>query len=167
MLKICQSLHTLDFGKLMQVYAESNSENAREFYPDEETNIAILKVEQSFYQYLKEDFFTVQGAFYAVWEQGSAYVCALRLEPYRDGLLLEALETALIHRRKGYAANLINAVMEHMKRHEIKYIYSHVNKKNLPSLKTHLSCGFERVLDHAVYIDGSVMQNSCTLRAML
>lgn len=167
MLKICQSLHTLYFGKLMQVYAESNSENAREFYPDEEPNIAILKVEQSFYQYLKEDFFTVQGACYAVWEQGSAYVCALRLEPYRDGLLLEALETAPSQRQKGYAAGLIKAVTELLKQYEITCIYSHVNKKNLPSLKTHLSCGFERVLEYAVYIDGSVMQNSCTLRVML
>lgn len=167
MLKICQSLHSLDFGKLMQVYAESNSENAREFYPDEELNIAILKVEQSFYQYLKEDFFTVQGACYAVWEQGGAYVCALRLEPYRDGLLLEALETTPAQRRKGYAVNLIKAVMELLKQNEIKCIYSHVNKKNIPSLKTHFSCGFERVLEHAVYIDGSVMQNSCTLRVML
>lgn len=116
--------------------------------------------EQDFYQYLREVFFPVPGAVYCIWQEENAYVSALRLEPYRDGLLLEALETAPGERRRGYAEALIRAVLE---RFAPTKIYSHVGKRNYPSLKTHEKCGFRRALDYAVYVDGSVNRHCCTL----
>jgi RimJ/RimL family protein N-acetyltransferase len=116
-------------------------------------------VEQDFYQYLRECFFTTEGAIYALWSPAGEYVSALRLEPYQDGLLLEALETAPGQRRKGYAADLITAVLQMVG--ETK-VYSHVSKRNTASLRTHEKCGFHRVLEHAVYADGSVLTTSCT-----
>ena len=144
----------------MSVYAESNSENGQEFWPEESSHRQIALAEQEFYSYLRQVFFKTDGAFYAVLEQDGQYVSALRLEPYRDGLLLEALETAPDHRRKGYATVLVRDVLEHTG--NIK-IYSHVGKRNFASLRTHESCGFRIVSDFAVYADGSVNQRCYTL----
>lgn len=160
MLCIASSLKDLNFSALMDVYIEGNQENAAEAWPELPEGPAILQAEQTFYQYLHDDFFTVDGAFYALWQEDGAYISALRLEPYRDGLLLEALETAPAHRRRGYAAKLILAVLAHIGRGKI---YSHVSKRNLASLRVHEKCGFSRILEYAVYIDGSVNQNACTL----
>ena len=78
-----------------------------------------------------------------------------------DGLLLEALETAPAERRKGYAKALIQAVLPQLG--DVK-VYSHVNKRNTASRKTHEACGFVKCLDHAVYADGSVLHDSDTYR---
>ena len=144
----------------MSVYAESNSENGQEFWPEESSHRQIALAEQEFYSYLRQVFFKTDGAFYAVLEQDGQYVSALRMEPYRDGLLLEALETAPEQRRKGYAADLVRNVLEHAGNTKI---YSHVGKRNLASLRTHESCGFRIVSDFAVYADGSVNQRCFTL----
>lgn len=119
----------------------------------------MLRAEQAFYQYLAEGFFSVPGAVYAIWQEQGVYISALRLEPYEDGLLLEALETAPAQRRQGYAERLIRAVQGEFP----QKIYSHVSKKNLPSLAVHKKCGFRQVLDYAKYIDGSVARNAVTL----
>ena len=119
----------------------------------------LYLAEQDFYQYLRECFFAVPGAFYAVWVEHDRYVSALRMEPYKDGLLLEALETAPEHRQKGYATALIRAALQ--KAGSVK-VYSHVSKKNVPSWKTHEVCGFQKILDYAVYADGSVLRSSVT-----
>ncbi|MBE6959508.1 MAG: GNAT family N-acetyltransferase [Ruminococcaceae bacterium] len=153
------AMKDLSFGQLMAVYEESNRQNGQEFWPELPEGQQLLRAEQEFYQYLREVFFRTEGAVYAFWSENDRYVSALRLEPYQDGLLLEALETAPDHRRKGYAAALIRAVLE--QRENIK-IYAHIHKKNTPSLRTHESCGFRRILEHAVYIDGSVRSDSCT-----
>ena len=159
MLVVIQSMRELNFGQLMSVYEEGNRENGQEFWPELPEGVRILHAEQDFYRYLRESFFRTDGAFYCVWEENSSYVSALRLEPYQDGLLLEALETAPDHRRKGYAAALIREVLTQF---GDRKIYAHVHKKNTASLRTHESCGFRRILEHAVYIDGSVKSNSCT-----
>ena len=91
--------------------------------------------------------------------ENDVYFSALRLEPYEDGLLLEALETAPAHRRKGYAEKLIRAVQAEF----LQKIYSHVSKKNTASLAVHQKCGFRQVLDYAKYIDGSVVRSAVTL----
>ena len=119
-----------------------------------------MQAEQDFYQYLREVFFPTAGAVYAVWEENGTYITALRLEPYRDGLLLTALETAPEYRRRGYAQKLIEAVLEELPGEKL---YSHVSKTNAASLRTHISCGFQKILDHAAYLDGSVLRSSCTL----
>lgn len=160
MLQIASSLKALDFAKLMAVYEESNRENGQENYPDEPQSRQLFLQEENFYQYLREVFFPAPGAVCLVWTEAGEYRAALRLEPYKDGLLLEALETAPEHRRKGYARKLIQAVQAQFSEEKI---YSHVHKKNLPSLAIHEACGFQRISEQATYIDGSVNSRCCTL----
>lgn len=162
---VCRMLHLakkyseLDFSRLMEVYEEGNRENGAELYPRLSESEQILRAEQNFNTYLRESFFKTEGAYYAVWEEQGVYFSALRLEPFEDGMLLEALETKPDCRGKGYATMLMQAVLSL----EDRKIYSHVHKKNVPSLRTHEKCGFRKILDHAVYIDGSVSANAVTL----
>lgn len=162
MLVLAHSLRELRFGELMTVYADSNLE-AASGRSNLSAAFALQLAEQDLYQYLRDVFFPTSGALCAVWEEEGCYVSALRLEPYRDGLLLEALETAPGCRRKGYAASLIRAVHEHLKAQGGAKLYSHVNKRNTASLKTHEKCGFWVMSDHAVYINGSVDYRCCTM----
>ncbi len=159
MLLIARCTADLDFPQLMQVYAESNRENAADFYPFESPQRQIAMAEQAFYEYLQLEFFPQPNALYAIWQVSGQYVSALRLEPYRDGLLLEALETAPDCRSRGFAAALIEAVkpLTHEK------LYSHISKRNSASLHVHEKCGFRKILDYAEYVDGTVSQNSCTM----
>lgn len=163
MLKLIQSLKELNFYQLMNVYEESNRENGSEKYPGFPENQQVMQAEQDFYEYLRT-FLKCARAFYAVWEIDGKYVSALRMEPYENGMLLEALETAPALRRKGYASSLMKETIRFLERQGPLTVYSHVNKRNIASLATHYACGFERVMEHAVYIDGSVMHNSCTLK---
>lgn len=160
MLKIARKLNELSFAKLMEVYEEGNQENGQDIWPDEPPWRQIALAEEEFYSYLQQVFFETDGAQYLIWEEAGRYRCALRLEPYRDGLLLEALETAPMYREMGYAAHLVSAAIEHV--NGVK-IYSHVGKKNTPSLRTHKKCGFRIISDEAVYVDGSVNNRSYTL----
>ena len=160
MLVLAKKLHQLNFRQLMEVYAEGNEENGEDMWPELNREQRLLRAEQAFYQYLAEGFFPVPGAVYAIWEENGKYVSALRLEPYEDGLLLEALETAPQCRRRGYGEKLIRAVQDAFP----QKIYSHVSKRNVPSLAIHKKCGFRQVLDYAKYIDGSVARNAVTLQ---
>lgn len=161
MLRIVNTMRELDFAALMEVYIEGNRENGADNYPDEPEERQLFLAEQDFYQYLRECFFPTQGAFYALWLHSGKCVSALRIEPYRDGLLLAALETAPAYRRQGFAAALIRQTLALL---EDQRVYSHVSKSNTASLKAHEACGFRIVLDHAVYADGSVLRSSYTLR---
>ena len=160
MLILTKSMREISFGSLMEVYRESCQENGQEFWPRETPERQLSLAEQDFYDYLTRCFFATDGAVCAIWQVDGRYVSALRLEPYRDGLLLEALETAPDCRRKGYAQTLLRAVLEQYA--DVK-IYSHVGKRNAASLSVHEKCGFRRIREHAVYIDGSVNDRSCTL----
>ena len=160
MLILAKNMSQLRFGSLMEVYTEGNRENGADLYAHLPSEQALAQAEQDFYQYLREVFFPTDGVVYAIWEAEGRYVSALRLEPYRDGLLLEALETAPDQRRKGYGRKLILCVQEQFP--GVK-IYSHVHKRNLPSLAIHEKCGFCRISEQAVYIDGSVNSRACTL----
>lgn len=148
MLFIARSMKELNFSQLMAVYAESNGQKEE----------GMLAAEQDFYQYLRESFFKTPGAYYAVWLSEGKYVSAFRMEPYKDGVLLEGLETVPNQRRKGFAQMLMCAVLPREKK-----VYSHVSKRNIPSLKVHEKCGFRRISEQAVYIDGSVDGKCCTL----
>ena len=159
MLILAHSLRELRLRDLMEVYADSNREKASD-WPNLPPMFALQLAEQDHREYLQDIFFRTGGAVLAVWEENRTYVSALRLEPYKDGLLLNALETAPVHRKKGYAVRLIRAVQENMG--NVK-IYSHVNKRNMPSLKTHEACGFRVISDCAVFLSGSVDYRSCTL----
>ena len=160
MLILARSLRDFSFSKLMDVYIEGNMENAEECWPELDDGQKLLRAEQEFYQYLTDVFFRTPEAVYAIWEERGNYISALRLEPYRDGRLLEALETAPSRRRQGYGVQLIKAVQEQFPNQRI---YSHVGKKNVASLRVHEKCGFRRISEYAAYIDGSVNQRACTL----
>ena len=160
MLILARRMVDIDFSNLMEVYIEGNRENGDDQYPDLSEGQKLLQAEQDFYRFLTDVFFRTTGAVYAVWEEKGQYISALRLEPYRDGLLLEALETRPDMRRMGYGEKLICAVLAHF---PDRRIYSHVGKRNAASLKIHEKCGFRRISDYAVYIDGSVNAYCCTL----
>lgn len=153
MLLVADALRKLDFAALMDVYIEGNLEKAEE-------GMTLLDAEENFRAYLRDVFFQTPGGVYYIWLEGGRYVSALRLEPYRDGWLLEALETAPEQRRKGFAERLLREVLA---QHPDRRIYSHVGKRNRASLRVHEKCGFRRILDHAVYIDGSVNDRAYTL----
>jgi len=163
MLKLFFSLRELDAEQLMAVYIEGNRENGAENYPDDSETMQIMKAEVDFISYLRDEFFRHNGSLYAVWEVDGHYKAALRLEPYRDGLLLEALETAPEARRQGYAFLLINAVLDYLRSSGHETIYSHIRKTNIPSLGVHQKCGFTKISDSATYVDGTVTQRSCTM----
>ena len=156
MLLIMKRLEELNFSALMDIYIEGNLEKAEEYGDG-----GLLRAEREFYDYLREDFFRHKDAFYAVWQVAGQYVSALRLEPHKDGWLLEALETAPAVRKKGYAKALMTAVLDMM---GDAVVYSHVSRRNEASLKTHYACGFQKHLDHVVYLDGSVSHRAVTLR---
>lgn len=162
MLLRANSIRELDFPKLMEIYIEGNLENGADRWPEEPAPRQLQLAEEAFRDYLSRDFFSVSGAVYYIWQEGGAYVSALRLEPYKDGVLLEALETRPQLRRKGYGQALVRAVLNQVP----GKIYSHVHKRNTASLGLHEKCGFLRISEQAAYIDGSVNDRCCTLRYM-
>lgn len=153
MLTVARSLRELRFFSLMSVYEESNRENGEEFYPHLSKQEQLLQAEQDFYNYLHDGFFPQANAAYFIWSEQGQYVSALRLEPYQDGLLLEALETSPEYRGRGYAKQLIRAVLEAA---EYDKIYAHISRRNAASIAVHTACGFRKILDYGVYVDGSV-----------
>ena len=158
--EIIEKLHILRFGELMSVYEDTNIENGANTYPTVSKGEQILQAEQDFYRYL-ELFFNTDGSFYVLCNIDCKYVSALRMEPYKDGLLLEALETKPSARRKGYGEAVLKYGLQIAEKRTSK-VYSHILKSNTPSLYLHHKCGFSRVSDIAVYIDGSVDKNAYT-----
>jgi GNAT superfamily N-acetyltransferase len=112
---------------------------------------------QDFYGFLSEDFFL--DGICCVWEEKGRYVSALRLQPWRDGWLLDGLQTHADHRGRGYAKQLIAESLEALK---LEKVYSHIRRDNAPSIAAHISCGFRKLHDHATYLDGSVHCHSDT-----
>ena len=105
-------MNEVNFSDLMEVYREGNIDNGRELYPADSAYEQLRNAEQDFYQYLQSVFFRQDHSFYAVWESDGKYQSALRLEPYMDGFLLCALETAPAARNRGLAAALVFAVQD-------------------------------------------------------
>lgn len=151
----------LDIAQLMVVCTESNCRSGKEVYPEFSENERVIQAEQDFYAGLSA-FFADPDAFYAVWLCDGCYASALRIERYRDGYLMAGLETAPGMRRKGNAGKLINAVIDYLSSQGSLRLYSHVDKKNIASIGVHNACGFKRILEHAVFLDGSVLNTSCT-----
>ena len=151
MLKIYCSMADLPFGKLMEIYAQSNQEQGQKWGCEPEEYQSVL-AEREFYAYLRQCFFSLPSARYYLWEEKGRAVSAVRCEGYRDGLLLTALETAPDCRRKGYATGLVMAVLQHLKKGKV---YVHIRHDNQPSLGVHLRCGFTKVKSGARLLDGS------------
>ena len=159
MKQIIERIGDLPYGAIMEIYEQSNRAAALESAPDRDENVALIQAEQALYAYLDEVFFAREGAFVALWAAEGGYRCALRMEPYGDGYLLNGLETAPQHRGKGYAKALVQAVVDQM----AVPVYSHVDRFNAASLRVHEACGFQVVQQEAVYLDGEVHPESLTL----
>ncbi len=144
-MRLAHSLRELEFGKLMEVYSGSTK--------------GSLLAEQDFYQYLSECFFTQPGDCYCLWEAEGRYQAAVRLQRYRDGILLEALETAPQCRRKGFAKALVLAALAQFPRERF---YVHIDRKNKASMALHEGCGFRKIADTATLADGSVTSRAGT-----
>ena len=164
---IATKIQDLNFFKLMEVYIEGNEENGREQYPNHSAYEQLRLAESDFYHYLADDFFKQTEAIYFVLTEADKYISALRVEPYRDGMLLQALETRPDMRRLGFAKMLLSDVLQYLRDNGHKKIYSHISKRNLPSIKIHKACGFDEILDYAEYIDGTVSSGAVTMCAQI
>lgn len=136
MLIIAKGLNELSCSGLMEIYRE----NSRRASAEADAYGDLL------------DFFRQPGAVVCVWQERGRYRCALRLEPYRDGLLLTGLETAPGDRGRGYATALLRAVLAEWERVPV---YSHIYHRNRASIRVHEKTGFVRISDTAVFLDGS------------
>ena len=139
----------LSFGELMRVYEQDNLERAQQRWPDEPEFRRLALAEADAYEELL-GFFEQPGAVQYVLAEAGRYRSALRLESYRDGLLLTGLATAPAEQGRGYATALLRAVLE---RHD--RVYSHIDNENLASIRVHEKCGFVRISDSAILLDGS------------
>ena len=146
------SLRDMDFAQLMEVYEEGNRCNGKKLYSLESEAQQLLLAGQDFEDYLRRDFFAQKGAQYFVLEEGGRYVSALRVEPYKDGLILCAMETKPDCRLRGYAKRLLEGVLKQLN----SPVYSHISKRNKTSICVHQACGFLKLHDGARYLDGSV-----------
>lgn len=159
MMQVYGSLSRLRFGELMEVYRESVALSGAENYPRSSEPMQFHQASQDFYAFLQQGFFLTEDDRYCIWEENGAYISALRLERYQDGILLEALETRPEYRARGYAEKLIRAALDAF---GTKKIYSHISHKNAASLAVHRNCGFEKILPYARYADGSVNDHCAT-----
>lgn len=146
MLQIFTSTKNLKFGELCSVYSD---------------DLATIQAEQDFYGFLM-DFLRTPGSLYALWILDDRYVSALRIEPYKDGVLLAGLHTRPEFREKGYAEALMTNTLSHLFEQGVQKIYSHIRNDNISSMKAHHKCGFEKISDCAVYIDGSADWRAAT-----
>ncbi len=155
MLKIVRTMNEIDVGQMLRVYRQSNRYNGIQNYPYQSVNMQFLMAQQDFLDYLKF-FLDSPHSVYALWAPGGRYMAALRLEQYKDGILLSGLETAPEARRMGCATRLVCAVLEEFPMDAAYKLYSHVKRDNCISIHIHRKCGFDKILDHAVLIDGSI-----------
>ncbi len=139
----------IDERRLMDVYAESNAENALEFFPDEADRAAALRqVEDGFLDYLKTGFFRRPEASYWILSEDGVWLCALRSCRVAGSLYyLEALETRPDSRGQGCAERLLSGVLDVMKKEGPFRLCCSVGKKNAASLRAHEACGFQIVSD--------------------
>ena len=160
MFLIFYTMKELPFSAIMQVWAQSH----RLRYPQLPEQLALAAAEQDTYDYLRNDFFKKPCAVVCAWRENGKYVSVLRLEPYRDGMLLTALETAEMDRGNGYAEKLLRNVQLWQAQQGDVILYSHIRKDNAASLAVHTKCGFEKISDTAVYLDGTASSQAATYR---
>lgn len=158
MLRIIGNAEALPYGQLMAIYEESNRTKGRQDYHRLDSSAQLLLTEQSFYQYMAEGMRT-DTVMVALWEVEDTAVSALRLERYKDGLLLAGLETSPDQRGRGYASSLVRAVLEAF---SALRIYSHVYLDNHVSVALHEKCGFRKTANCAELLDGSISHLAVT-----
>lgn len=162
MLKIINSMAELDTEQLLSVYRQTIFNQQTNHNCDDALSFP-LQAEADFLAYLREDFFPTKGAFYCVWVVDGGYASAVRFEPYQDGLLLESLETKPAERRKGHAMKLVVESLKILTQSDYRTVYSHIAKRNKPSIALHKCCGFKVFWDSATLIDGTVSSQYCTM----
>ena len=125
------------------VYSEASYEIAKDKHPEmQDLSKAIQEEEQYFVEKFLGKFMSKDENTYYVWEENGEWVSALRLTKLDGFYFMEALETAPEHRGKGYASELIKALIQKFKEYEQVVIRSNVRKTNIASLATHEKCGF-------------------------
>ena len=159
MLKEFHSICDVSYDKIMRLYEQSILDYGRERFPHMDEYEQRNQAEQDLYQYLRYALHNT-GAVLCIWESEGEYKAALRLEQYRDGVLISGLEAAPAARGLGYATALLGAVCAV---HRNDVIYSHVDKWNLASMRVHEKCGFKLYSNSAVYLDGSASRDAYTL----
>lgn len=158
--RIIYTMKELSFGKLMDVYEQSNCGR----YPNLPVHQALIQAEQEQYDYLRNVFFQIPCAVICVLQEAGRYVSAVRVEPYRDGMLLTALETMPECRNRGYAVKLLTEVQLWQEQQGDVVLYSHIDHENAASIAVHKKCGFVKISDTAAYLDGSVSCRAGTYR---
>lgn len=141
----------LDGERLMDIYRESNEENAEDQYPDMDSSEAVEKIKREFVEFIKKDFLNGVNRYF-VWEQDGVWVSALRLYYVQEGVYyIEALETHPDFRRMGYGARVLSETLRALEKTGPFEVHDCVSKKNEASLVTHRKCGF--VIDSDVGVD--------------
>ena len=125
------------------VYSEASYEIAKDKHPDmQDLSEAIREEEQYFVEKFLRKFMSKNENTYYVWDTNGEWVSAFRLTKLEGYYFMEALETTPEHRRKGYASELIKAVIQKLEEDESVVIRSNVRKTNTASLAMHRKCGF-------------------------
>lgn len=160
MLVIVDSMQKLNWDALSYIYAEGLRLRGEKAYPHLSENEQILRAQEDTYYYLRDEFYSNKNAYYAFWLAYDTWTCALRMRPYQDGMLLDALETAPAHRNQGFAKLLLQSVLNQLPQHT--KVYSRIMRKNKASINVHLQCGFTKHKPYAVLLDGSFYLNADT-----
>ena len=159
MLLIVERISGLNMDALKRIYVQTmdrmDTDRSGSFGADS-------SADQCFMENLRL-FFQIRNAKLYIWEDSGIPVAALRCEPYGDGVLISNLETIPEMRGRGYAKALLSAVIRDLRNWRVYKVYSHVGKRNKPSLSVHNFCGFQICSDYAKLLDGTVSQNYYTM----
>ena len=158
MLLAIKHILDVDISALAFVYDQTIKANGK----DRRFSANTHEDQQVFIDDLR-DFLKIPDSNLFVWVADDRYVSAVRLEPFQDGVLISYLETAPTERGKGYGRTLVKESIDCLVGQGIQRIYSHVGKKNKPSLRIHLDNGFQIHEEYAKLLDGTVSQNYYTL----
>ena len=163
MLRIVEAYSELNMEQYLHLCRESIQQSGWEKYRHLSPKTQVQNAKDDLVGYLSGGFFWKKGAFCALWVEDDTYKSALRIEPYRDGVLLHALETDPRARRQGYAFNLVQGVLSYLRDKNQALVYSHIHKWNISSKCLHEKCGFEIIADSAVLLDETVTQSYYTM----
>lgn len=162
MLLVAHKISQIELGQLAAVYDGHIQETESGLRDPHDRSERLLAATQCFYDSVRL-FFREQDASYYILKDRGSYAAALRVQAYQDDLLLCCLETRPDARRKGYATTLMRQTVSRLKELGYKRVYSHVDRRNIPSCRVHKACGFREISDHSVFLDGTVDTGSSTL----
>lgn len=137
--------------RLMAIYADSNQENADDYYPEEDDReIAVAKVEREFLEYLDTEFYADPRNAYYVLAVDGEWVAALRLSRLENYYFIEAIETRPDRRREGYTSMLYGMLIESEIPEADIQLRCTVARSNRASLNLHAKLGFEQELEYGI-----------------